>query len=93
MKALEQYIKEQKGDPIDDQWINDEKPVMTKDGRQAIILSINMKEIPNILIGQVKINDKMVEYNWLDDGICIKAVDRFGNPKKPDVNDNLVKAI
>lgn len=93
MKTLEQYIKEQKGDPIDDQWINDEKPVMTKDGRQAIILSINMKEIPNILIGQVKINDKMVEYNWLDDGICIKAVDRFGNPKKPDVNDNLVKAI
>ena len=36
-----QQLLEQKGDPIDDQWIQDEKPVMTKDGRQVIITSID----------------------------------------------------
>ena len=35
MKDLQTYILETKGDSIDDQWLNDEKPVMTKDGRQA----------------------------------------------------------
>jgi hypothetical protein len=35
---VKQTIVETKGDPIDDQWLNDEKPVMTKDGRQVIIV-------------------------------------------------------
>ena len=93
MKKLSDFILEHKGDIIDEQWLNDEKPVMTKDGRQAIILSINMKEIPNVIKGQVKIDDDLVEYEWLDNGVCVKALDRMGNPKKPTEGDTLVKAI
>lgn len=93
MKKLSEYILERKGEPIDDQWLNDEKPVMTKDGRQAIVLDIDMKEIPNIIKGQVKIENEMVDYEWTDTGICTKALDRMGNPKKPSEGDNLVKSI
>ena len=42
MKKLKDFVFEQKGDPIDDQWIQDEKPVMTKDGRQVIITDIDL---------------------------------------------------
>ena len=101
MKTLQNYISEkkynfdtileQKGDPIDDQWVQDENPVMTKDGRQVIITKINYEEVPNIFIGKVKMNSKLFEYEWLDDGTCQKALDQYGNPKKPDVSDNLVK--
>lgn len=101
MKRLKEYIKqdiftninESKGDAIDDQWLNDEKPVMTKDGRQAIIKKIDLEEVPNIIYGEVKWNDKLLEYEWLEDGTCRKAIDRMGNPKKPHESDNLVKAI
>ena len=93
MKKLSDFVLEHKGDIIDEQWLNDEKPVMTKDGRQAIILSINMKEIPNVIKGQVKIDDDLVDYEWLDNGVCVKALDRMGNPKKPTEGDTLVKAI
>ena len=93
MKKLSDFILERKGDIIDEQWLNDEKPVMTKDGRQAIILSINMKEIPKVIKGQVKIDDDLVDYEWLDNGVCVKALDRMGNPKKPTEGDTLVKAI
>ena len=92
MKDLQTYILEIKGDPIDDQWLNDEKPVMTKDGRQAIITKIDLDEVPNIIHGQVKIKNELVEYEWLDDGTCQKAIDQYGNPKKPVESDNLVKA-
>lgn len=93
MKNLSDYINEAKGQPIDDQWLNDEKPVMTADGRQVIIKKINMDEVPNIIIGEVKWKDKLFEYEWLDDGTCRKAIDQFGNPKKPDDADKLVKSI
>ena len=93
MKTLSELIvNEMKGDVIDDQWINDEKPVMTKDGRQAIITSVDLKEVPNIIKGKVKMNNKLYDYEWMEDGICIKAVDNLGNPKKPSVKDKLVKA-
>jgi hypothetical protein len=92
MKKLSDFVLERRSAPIDDQWLNDEKPVMTKDGRQAIILSINLKEVPNVIKGQVKMDDKLFDYEWLDDGTCVKALDRFGNPKKTSDNDTLVKA-
>lgn len=93
MKTLSQFIIEQKGDPIDEQWLNDEKPVMTKDGKQVIIMKIDYEQIPNIIYGQVKIKDKLVEFEWTDDGKCTKATDQYGNPKKTDDNDSLVKAV
>lgn len=96
MKSLTDYIKainEIKGDVIDQQWLNDEKPVMTADGRQVIVTSIDMKEVPNVIKGQVKMKDKLFEYEWYDDGTCKKALDQFGNPKKADDADKLVKAV
>jgi len=93
MKKITDYINENKGDAIDMQWLNDEKPVQTKDGRQVIVTSVDMKEVPNIIHGQVKMKDKLFEYEWLEDGICQKALDQFGNPKKADGADKLVKAI
>ena len=94
MKDLEQFILEQnKGEDIDDQWLNDEKPVMTSDGRQVIITKIDYDEVPNIIHGKVKMKDKLFEYEWLDDGTCQKAVDNLGNPKKADEADKLVKAV
>lgn len=93
MKKLKDFVTERKGDPIDDQWINDENPVMTKDGRQVIITSVDYSEVPNIIKGNVKIaDDVLVEYEWLDDGSCSKALDKYGNPKKPEESDALVKA-
>ena len=93
MKDLQTYILETKGDSIDDQWLNDENPVMTKDGRQAIITKIDLDEVPNIIHGKVKIKNDLFDYEWLDDGTCQKAIDQYGNPKKPVESDNLVKAI
>ena len=93
MKTLEQFVNEHKGQAIDDQWINDEKPVMTKDGRKVEILSVNMKEVPNIIIGQIKDGNKVLNYKWEDDGTCISAEDKLGNPTKPTKDDDLVKGI
>lgn len=92
MKKLSDYILEVKGDPIDDQWIQDEKPVQTKDGRPVIVTKINYEEVPNIIIGQVKMGTKLFDYEWDDSGMCIKALDRMGNPKKTEESDNLIKA-
>lgn len=92
MKRLIDFINETKGQQIDDQWINDEKPVMTQDGRQVIITKIDMKEVPNIIHGKVKMDNKLYDYEWLDNGTCQKALDKFGNPKKADYADQLVKA-
>lgn len=97
MKDLKDYINiqvtESKGEPIDDQWINDEKPVQTKDGRQVIITKVDLKEVPNVIYGQVKMKEKLFDYEWLEGGICRKAIDQMGNPKKADESDNLVKAV
>lgn len=94
MKTYSEKINEVRGNHIDMQWINDEKPVMTKDGRQAIITKVDISEVPNVIYGQVKMkDDKLQEYQWNDIGVCLKAIDNFGNPKKPDESDNLVKAV
>lgn len=97
MKTLKDYIiinniNESKGEDIDEQWLNDEKPVMTHDGRQVIITKIDYEQVPNIIHGQVKMKEKLFDYEWNDDGVCIKALDQMGNPKKPDEADKLVKA-
>lgn len=93
MKTLEQFVNEHKGQPIDDQWINDENPVMTRDGRKVEVLSVNMHEVPNIIIGQIKDGDKVLNFKWEDDGTCISAEDKIGNPVRPTREDDLVKAI
>ena len=93
MKTLTQIVNEHKGQQIDDQWLNDEKPVMTRDGRSVIVISVDIKSVPNIVIGQIKDGDKILNYKWEDDGTCISAEDRLGNPSKPSKEDDLVKGI
>lgn len=93
MKTIQQFINEQQNKPIDDQWLNDEKPVKTVGGNQVIITKIDKSEIPNIINGKVKFGEDLFDYEWDENGICLKAVDQRGNPKKPSENDNLVKAI
>ena len=94
MKSLEEFILERRGKLINDQWINDQKPVMTKDGREVMITKVDLSEVPNIIHGKVKLkNDKIGDYEWNDKGICVKATDIYGNPKRPDQNDTLVRAI
>ena len=93
MKTISQVINEQQNKPIDDQWLNDEKPVKTKDGNQVIITKIDMEQVPNIIYGKVKFGEELLEYEWDENGICQKALDQRGNPKKPTESDNLVKAI
>lgn len=91
MRNLIDIVNEMRNDPIDDQWIQDEKPVMTKDGRQVIVTSVDYEQVPNIIKGQVKMGTKLFDYEWDDSGMCTKAVDKMGNPKKSDESDNLVK--
>ena len=93
MKTLTQIVNEHKGQPIDDQWLNDEKPVMTRDGRAVSILSVDFKSVPNVIIGQIKDGDKVMNFKWEDDGTCISAEDKIGNPVRPSREDDLVKAI
>lgn len=92
MKTLNQYISESKI-RIDDDWLNNEKPVETADGRQVIVTKIDISKVPNIIKGQVKMKEELFEYEWQDDGTCIKALDQMGNPKKPDDADKLTKKI
>ena len=94
MKKYTERIDEIRGQHIDMQWINDEKPVITKDGRQVLVTKVDISEVPNIIHGKVKMKDgKLQDYEWNDNGVCIKAIDNFGNPKMADSSDNLVKAI
>ena len=92
MKKFSEILNEQKGQPIDDNWINNEKPVQTKNGNQVIITKIDMSQVPNIIIGKVKLGEDLFEYEWDEKGFCHKALDQRGNPKKPDEGDMLVKA-
>jgi len=93
MKKLLEFINEEKGDNIDDQWLNDDKPVMTYDGRPAIITNIDYAQVPNMIYGKVKMKDSLFDFIWYENGECYKAVDLYGNPKVVDKNDNLVKSI
>ena len=86
-------ITEFKFEPIDDQWINDENPVMTKDGREVKVTSVDISSVPNIIHGNVIVDGKELAFTWEDDGTCISAQDKLGNPYKPSEDDQLVKAI
>ena len=90
MKTLTEVVLEA-SQKIDSAWLDNDKPVKTKDGRQAIILDIDISQVPNILKGQVKDGDVMCDYEWDDTGRCTKAADQRGNPQKPNDNDTLVK--
>lgn len=91
MKTLKLFL-EMRGNAIDQKWIDSKKPVITKDGRNAIIEKIDYSSVPNKLIGKVSVNDNLFDFEWDESGICLKASDKMGNDCKPSENDNLVKA-
>lgn len=93
MKTINDLVNEANNSLIDMQWINDEKPVKTRDGRQVIVVSVDMAKVPNIIHGQVKMKNKLFDYEWSDNGKCVKALDSLGNPKKTDDADDLVKVF
>ena len=78
---------------LDEYLKNPTKKVVTRDGRPVIVISVDIKSVPNIVIGQIKDDDKILNYKWEDDGTCISAEDRLGNPVKPSKEDDLVKGI
>ena len=84
-------VNEAAGQPLDDDWLNNEKPVMTHDKRQAIILDIDISKVPNVIIGKVKVGDKLCDYKWDDTGHCTYSTDEHGNPTWPSKEDDLVK--
>ena len=92
MKDLSTFILETT-QRINSAWLDNEKPVKTQDGRQAIVLDIDISKVPNIIKGQVKIGDKMCDYVWDDTGTCLQASDEHGNPQKPTDKDTLVKNV
>lgn len=91
MRSLSLFL-EMRGGALDQKWLDAKKPVMTKDGRNAIIEKIDYSSVPNKLIGKVSVNDNLFDFEWDDSGICLKAADKMGNACKPTENDNLVKA-
>lgn len=93
MKRLSTVVQESfsKPEQIDMDWVNDEKPVQTKNGLSAIITKVDLSQIPNVIKGKVKIKDKLVEYEWYESGKCFLAHDQYNNPKKPDDGDTLIK--
>lgn len=91
MKTLQMFL-EMRGNAIDQKWLDAKKPVMTKDGRNALIEKIDYSNVPNRIIGKVSDNDKLLNYEWDDSGICLTASDKMGNSCKPEEKDNLVKA-
>lgn len=96
MKSLIQYIlKEQQFNKIDMDWIDNENPVCTIDGRQVNVKRVDYKEVPNIIIGEVYYKDSDIwqEFRWDDTGRCKSAKDAKGNGYAPGQNDNLVKVL
>ena len=94
MKSLKEYINiyEDNVENIDDQWLNDKKPVKTVSGYNVLIEKIDRSQVPNIIKGKININDKIYDWEWNDDGTCIKATDNYGNPKEINERDRLVKS-
>lgn len=93
MKTLNQLVEDvqKEKDAVDMDWINDDKPVQTKNGLQAIITKVDLGQVPNVIKGKVKVKDKLVDYEWYDTGECLRAHDQYNNPKKPDDGDSLIK--
>lgn len=99
MKTLNQLVSEQlinevEGTNIDQYWLDNNKPVQTQSGVQVKIINIDYSHVPNIITGELNINNKKQIWKWYDTGECIESTDKFGNKSKSNQErDKLVKAI
>ena len=94
MRKLTDMLMEVTGGNIDQYWLDNKKPVMTKSGLRVVVKDIDYSKVPNEVIGDVETADgKTQEWRWLDNGTCVQAKDLVGNNRLPDENDQLVKAV
>ena len=65
-KLLEEKMVQSNPDKLDMDWINNDKPVITKSGYEVKIYSVDYKEIPNQLHGKVFFSEGPVD-GWVWD--------------------------
>ena len=91
-KLLEEKMIQSNPDKLDIDWINNDKPVITKSGYEVKIYSVDYKEIPNQLHGKVFFSEGPVDgWVWDETGKCITCKDRFGNGYRPGDDEMLLK--
>lgn len=97
MKSLARYILEQTDDTLlDMDWINNDKPVITKSGLNVQIEDVDMTKIPNQLIGKVFYDGQekpVVGWIWLENGDCVQCKDKYGNGYRPGEDEILIKKL
>lgn len=91
MRSLVDLLCEVTGGSINQYWLDNEKPVMTKSGLQVKVKDIDYSKVPNEVIGEVVVNGNTQEWRWQDNGVCVQAKDAMGNNRLPDENDTLIK--
>ena len=77
---------------LDMEWINNDKPVITKGGIEAKITDVDYSEIPNRLLGTVYYSEGPQDgWVWDEDGKCITCKDKYGNGYRPGDDEILLK--
>lgn len=92
MRSLIDLLCEVTGGSINQYWLDNDKPVMTKSGLKVKVKDIDYSKVPNEVIGEVVVNGNTQEWRWQDNGVCVQAKDAMGNNRLPDENDTLIKA-
>lgn len=95
MKKLIDIIRENQdknSDSLDMDWINNDKPVITKSGIEAKIDRVDMTKVPNQLHGTVYYNEGPVSgWVWDETGKCIYCKDKYGNGYRAGDEETLLK--
>lgn len=93
MKKLSQILNEvANSDKLDMDWINNDRPVITKSGHEAKIDDVDMTHIPNQLKGKVYYETGEVDgWIWDETGKCIQCKDKYGNGYRPGEEETLLK--
>ena len=96
MKKFSEILNEQKGQPIDDNWINNEKPVQTKNGNQVIITNVRHKESLMDAENSLDMVLRSIENEMSEDFYSIdlmNAYEELGTIIGEAVEDDLVNEI
>ena len=95
MKKLIDVLRESQNknsDSLDMDWINNDKPVITKGGYEAKIDDVDMTKIPNQLKGHVYTENGEIDgWVWDETGKCIQCKDKYGNGYRPGDEETLLK--
>lgn len=79
-------------EPVDSDWLDNDKPCCTADGRPVVIDDVDISQVPNVVTGRVDYGDgKYADYKWNDDGTCTVAADAMNRPVQASTMDYLCK--